>query len=198
MEIEVFLKKAVAEEPRAYGLPSIIETTRVILRGYTHSCIESDVSIISRVYRMLRFCIQMFLAGVVLYAFTVDFFAIHPLFRSTYFIFCVVIAPFLISFVGALFMRVSGHVEQSKRLRIHLRYAPRESIVSFTDGEYVAAARALQTWEPLYLSAAVKKYSQRVVDLCMLARAVDLYHGKVSRVVSLRAIEQDREAGWEE
>lgn len=64
----------------------------------------------------------------------------------------------------------------------------------FTDEEVGLAAKALKNFKPATYDFAVKKHGKRSVDLLVLASGIYCFDGKLKRLISLRALSEDRPA----
>lgn len=68
----------------------------------------------------------------------------------------------------------------------------------FSESDITAAAEALRSWKSTTYARASESYSEQVISLLLVTRVIDEFRGKLDRVVSIRAIEEDREAGWDD
>lgn len=69
--------------------------------------------------------------------------------------------------------------------------------ISFKKEEYEKAAEVLRKLEPITYNEAVIKYGETPWEILILASAVFLNKGKWKISLSIKAIEEDTEAGWE-
>ncbi|PIR77400.1 MAG: hypothetical protein COU30_02660 [Candidatus Magasanikbacteria bacterium CG10_big_fil_rev_8_21_14_0_10_38_6] len=75
--------------------------------------------------------------------------------------------------------------------------------MEFSGQEIVTAAKILRSWEAMTYEKAVKTHGKRIVDVLLMARAIYPFLNSkkqltLKRLVSIKAIEENREAGWEE
>lgn len=68
----------------------------------------------------------------------------------------------------------------------------------FTQKQYSEAAKVLRKLEPIEFKKAVGKYGEEVWHLLFFSNVIFLDRGKWKRLVSIKAIEEDREAGPED
>jgi len=69
--------------------------------------------------------------------------------------------------------------------------------IFFTQNEYQQATKVLRNFKTTTYKKAAEKYPKKIIDLLILTHALENYKG-LRRIVSIKAIEQDREAGWED
>ncbi len=70
--------------------------------------------------------------------------------------------------------------------------------IVFSSEQYKKASDSLRIFKPLRPENAYKKYGEDIVDLLILTNGVYLFKGKLQRLVSIKSIEEDREAGPED
>lgn len=71
--------------------------------------------------------------------------------------------------------------------------------VEFLPEEYQKAAQILQKFKPVRYKKAIEEYEKKYVDILILSQSVgQVKSKKFERIVSLKSIEEDREAGFEE
>lgn len=93
-----------------------------------------------------------------------------------------------------------GFVHESSRYNRHQirKKYEKTGVLHFSSKDYKEAATALENFKSITYQKAVKKYGERVIDILILARAV-MYIGlsdqKLKRLVSIKSILEDREAG---
>ena len=86
-------------------------------------------------------------------------------------------------------------VKKSFTVKIRKNFS--ESKPSISNEEYKEAAEILRNFQPLTYDQAKLKYSDKIIDLLIVTNTLFVHDGKLERLVSIEAIEEDREAGWE-
>lgn len=97
-----------------------------------------------------------------------------------------------------LFLPYLARIVWSKQARLHRQAWNRwkdADAARIASAPYEAAAEALRKFKPMSPIAAVEKYGQEVIDLLLVSGGIWFSQYQLRRLVSIRAIEEDREAG---
>lgn len=112
----------------------------------------------------------------------------------------------LLVFVFFLSILLFLYVPNKLFKKTYKKYLKNGSL-QFTNEEYKLAADVLEEIKPQPLDEAVREYGERVIDLLVLTKSVDLMSRRkapfkkevvLQRIVSIKSIEKDTEAGWDE
>lgn len=110
-------------------------------------------------------------------------------------------APWMVISGFVLIIMILGYFDHetvaSRRLGKKYRKVHPEG-VHFSSEEYKKAEEVLRVLKPITREKAIEKYSEKIVDLLELSGAAMVINGKYRRLGSIRAIEEDREAGPED
>lgn len=177
MTLEEFIRQGLREVspweqgPFTVVVRYVFRAAAFLLRGVTYGAVP---------YLLLSFAFApvMVLHGEAAFAGWLFFLIGHPIWSVVGF--------------GAILQTIKYFTFPSVEQRIRREYRGRRDV--FTQEQIAAAAIALREWKTRPYKAAVEKYSKPVVDLLLLAYGVGIMNGKVKRMVSIRAIEQDRAA----
>lgn len=70
--------------------------------------------------------------------------------------------------------------------------------ITFKADQYAKAAKVLRKFKSIKPEKAYEKYGEDTIELLLLANGIFLNKGEFKRLVSIKSIEQDKEAGWED
>lgn len=96
--------------------------------------------------------------------------------------------------IGVPILKLWVFVSKSHKRRLVRQYSGSATYPQFTLDQYSEASAILRKWKSVSYQNATETYPKDLVDLLIIAEAIELQSGKLRRMVSLRSIEQDREA----
>lgn len=109
-----------------------------------------------------------------------------------------IIGPYMIVVVFVALLKLTNLSDWWLRKKIITSYNGQPMNTVFSSEDYSQAAEILLNLKPNSYTTHIDTYPKRCVDILILAGAVANIQGKIKRIVSIKAIEKNQEAGWDE
>ncbi len=194
MKIEEFLQNEIEHPaPRLSPMREVFTVPFLILQ----SILNDKGSLLRRIRALLGILIgysaMVFMAFFIYYV-VFRSYSLNPLLLLWSFI----IGPYMFAVIFVALLKLMNLPDWWLRKKIVNSYNGRPINTVFTSEDYTQAAEILVNLKPNSYTTHINTYPKRCVDILILAGAVANIEGKIKRIVSLKAIEKNQEAGWEE
>lgn len=200
MKVEDYLRQSVEEKfvssKKQFSIPKFVWDTLLMWLVIPKTLLREKKSVITQIGTGLLIILVSFLTGT---KFIYKRNLVWTHFDSSFEIIFSIIAGFflLVIFltIFSVFLRFFDPTQYMVR-KVLKKYQNNSTM--FRDTQYLSAAKALENFSTIKHKEAIQKYGEDIVDLLMIAGAVLPMNRELTRIVSLSAIREDRDAGEEE